>query len=77
MSTLIDLGFGVAKCTIQGEDASLELFQQPIESGEASYFSVTTLASLIALRDCINDEIAAELEREEIKKLVDNPAGDA
>ncbi len=62
MTTFADMGFWMARVKIEGspEEISAELFivEPSEESNEAQSVTITGLDSLLALRNCIDDEIA-------------------
>lgn len=67
MSTVMDMGFWMARCTIEKDSAELFICAPPAEDEPIEGLLVTGLDAIIALRNCIDEEIARLGERLELE----------
>jgi len=72
MSTT-DLGWCMARCTIEKDLYELTIMEPASEDSDANSITLTTLESIIALRDLIDEAVAEAEESAELAQ--DLPAG--
>lgn len=71
MSTVMDLGWCMARCSITHEEAELTIVEPASEGDAAISMTLIGIEAITALRNCIDEEIArlgerADLENEDV-----------
>lgn len=70
MTALANLGWAMARCSIDRDSAELVICDPASEGEPANSISILGLDAVIALRDCIDEEIANLQARIDIEDLV-------
>ena len=71
MSTVMDLGFWLAKCDVTNEKESLSqlyIVEPGNDETEPREITITGLEAIVALRNCIDDEIDKAMQRAELAR---------
>lgn len=74
MTTTADLGgWCMARCKIEKDEAELTILESASDDSGANSLSIVSLDAIIALRDCIDEEIARLEQSLEIAEDLGRP----
>lgn len=69
MTTVADLGgWWMARCKISKDEMELTILEPASDGDQANSITITDLDAILALRDCISEEIARFNERLELEQ---------